>query len=158
MDSFDPFVNMLVILTVLSVTAERLTNLLKLQNPDLNDRKTDKKEERRREHRISLRTMAIGVLLAIVVKANFFEIMSSLQDPWSTLGWVRLDDYRWIRSPATVELSAFLYTLGGCLVTGLGLGFGSKFWHDLLGTVYELRSLARNKKDKQLLEMPAGPE
>ena len=158
MDSFDPFVNMLVILTVLSITAERLTNLLKLQNPDLNDRKPDKKEERRREHRISIRTMVVGVLLTILVKANFFEIMSNLQDPWSTLGWVRLDDYRWIRSPATVDLSAFLYTLGGCLVTGLGLGFGSKFWHDLLGTVYELRSLARNKKNKQLIEMPAKTE
>ncbi len=158
MDSFEPIINLLLVLTVLSITAERLTNLLKLQDDRLNERKPDKKAERTREYRISLRTMAIGVLLTILVKANFFEIMSNLQDPWSTLGWVRLEDYRWIRSPATVELSAFLYTLGGCFVTGLGLGFGSKFWHDLLGTVYEMRSLARNKKDKQLLEMTAKPE
>lgn len=157
MDSFEPIVNILVILSVLSITAERLTNLLKLQNTELNDRKPDRQEERRREHRISLRTTAVGVVLTILVKADFFEIMNNLQDPWSTLGWVRLDGYRWAQSPATMQLSAFLYTLGGCLVTGLGLGFGSKFWHDLLGSVYELRSLARNKKDKQLLDMPVKP-
>lgn len=157
MDSFEPIVNILVILSVLSITAERLTNLLKLQNTELNDRKPDRQEERRREYRISLRTTAVGVVLTILVKADFFEIMNNLQDPWSTLGWVRLDGYRWVQSPATMQLSAFLYTLGGCLVTGLGLGFGSKFWHDLLGSVYELRSLARNKKDKQLLDMPVKP-
>jgi hypothetical protein len=77
--------------------------------------------------------------------------MNHLEQPWETLGWVRLENYRWIRSSATASVASFVYTLGGCVITGVGLGFGSKFWHDLLGTLYEVRSIARNHKEKNLV-------
>ena len=150
MDSFQPLINLLVLLTTLSIAAERLTNLFKLRRETLKTRQVGDKE-RDREYAISFSTIWIGILLAILVKASFFEIMNHLDQPWETLGWVRLEDYRWIRSSATAGLASFVYTLGGCVITGIGLGFGSKFWHDLLGTLYEVRSIARNHKEQNLL-------
>ena len=37
MDTFEPMLNFLVVQTVLSVASERITNLIKLKNPDLSD-------------------------------------------------------------------------------------------------------------------------
>ena len=37
-ESFQPIINLLVLLTALSVAAERITNLVKLRNPDLRNR------------------------------------------------------------------------------------------------------------------------
>ena len=80
--------------------------------------------------------------------ANFFEVMTHLDNPWSTLGWVKIQDNYWTRSQALQNLGAFLTALVGSCFTGLGLGFGNKFWHDILGIVYEMRDKRRelNKK------------
>lgn len=46
--------------------------------------------------------------------------------------------------------------MGGCLVTRFALGFGSKFWHDLLGAVYELRDFARGANRRRSAEAAPG--
>jgi hypothetical protein len=144
METLQPLINLLVLLTALSLGAERVSNLVKLRNPNLKAKKPTYAEERDREHGIAGRTLLVGVILAVLVKADFFAILAHLDDPWRTLGWVQLSDYRWMRSPATANIGTFLYTLAGSVLTGIALSFGSKFWHDVLGTVYEVRSIARN--------------
>jgi hypothetical protein len=151
MDVFEPFVNLLVVFTLLSVTAERITNGLKMRQEELRIRKSDAADERERERAIGFRTLLVGVLLALLTKASLFEILVQLDHPWQALGWVRVADGGWTRSVALQSIGAFLYTFGGCVLTGLGLAFGSKFWHDLLGTVFEIRNIARMRS-----QTPAG--
>jgi hypothetical protein len=145
MSNFEPLINLLVLLTILSVVAERTSNVIKFRKPELRNRKVDPTEERQREGAIQAQTLKIGIVIAIIAKADMFSMLAHLDDPWSTLGWVRVIGVQWFQSPATQNAGAILYTLGGCALTGLALGFGSKFWHDLLSTVFELRTMARRK-------------
>jgi len=152
METLEPLVNLLILLTVLSVAAERATNILKLRNTDLQDSATSNLSEKEREHRITVRSIGLGVLLAILVKANLFEIMAQLDSPWQTLGWVEVTAGQWSRSAATAGLGPFLYALAGSAITGVALGFGSKFWHEILDTVFEIRGIAKGLRKKY----PAG--
>ena len=136
MEAFEPLINLLVLMSVLSIAAERLANAIKLRDPDLREKKTSARDEKERERRIAHGAVAASILLAIVVKADFFEILAHLEAPWDTLGWFRPTE-------ATTSVSRFLYTLCGTVVTGFSLGFGSKFWHDLLDLLYGVRTAIR---------------
>lgn len=143
MGSFEPMINLLVLLTIFSVIAERVTNILKLGKEELRTRGTSEDAERRREQSIQARSVVVGIVIALIAKADIFTMLSNLDEPWRTLGWVRVSGAQWFRSPATASVGTLLYTLGGCALTGFALGFGSKFWHDILGSVFELRDKAR---------------
>lgn len=133
MAAFEPLVNLVVLLSALSVAAERLANWMKLGDPDLREKKESPPEEKARERRIALRALAVSVALAVLVKADFFAILSNPEAPWDTLGWARPAGDGW-------TLSRLLQALAGTIVTGIALAFGSKFWHDVLDRVYGARS------------------
>jgi hypothetical protein len=145
MDTFAPMINLLVLMSVLSVAAERLANLLKLRDPGLREKPRGAREEKERERRIAERAMAVSILLALVVKADFFEILAHLDAPWRTLGWMRA------AGDATEGFSvpALLSTLGGAVVSGVALGFGSKFWHDTLDLVQGMRGTMRGATNQR---------
>lgn len=136
MDAFEPLINLLVLLGTLSIAAERLANLTKLAHPDLSCRRGSRTQEKDRERRIGTRVVVVSVLLAAAVKADFFAIVAHLDAPWDTLGW---SQDALPRSPAEV-----LGVLAGTILTGLSLGFGSKFWHDVLDLVYSVRTAVQN--------------
>ena len=136
MDAFAPVINLLVLLSALSVAAERLANAIKLRDPDLRKKRAGSGEEKDREQRIALRALLVAVLLAVVLKADFFQIVSHLQAPWETLGWAGAGH-------AASSSGQMLQAIGGMLVTGVALGFGSKFWHDVLDIVYGARNTVR---------------
>jgi len=46
MDVFEPLINLLVLMSVLSIAAERLANAIKLRDPDLRHKKTGAREEK----------------------------------------------------------------------------------------------------------------
>lgn len=146
MAPFEPMVNVLVLLSVLSFMAERVTNAWKLSNPTLSIRKVQAEAERDREKAIAGRTIIAGVVLALLVKANMLEIVANPTDPWGTIGWVTTREGAWFRSLALTSMGSFLYAVAGSALTGLALGFGSKFWHDTLGGIYELRSFVRDRR------------
>lgn len=157
METAEPFVNMLALLTMLSITAERLTNVFKMRRTDLRTRrKPGSDEERSRERAVQTRSVGMGILVAIVVKADIFSILAHLEDPWAVLGWVRVSEYQWMRSPALSDPGAFIYALVGCVITGVALGFGSGFWHDILGTVNEFKSMARKRGSVELANRGSG--
>ena len=133
MATFEPLINLLVLLSALSVAAERLANAIKLGHTDLREKKGNPQEEKARERRIAVRALAASMALAVFMKADFFEILSHLEAPWDTLGWVRPAGDKW-------TLSLFLQALSGTMVTGISLAFGSKFWHDVLDRVHGLRA------------------
>ena len=89
--------------------------------------------------------VCVGV--AVLVKANLFEILNSLDAPWQTLGWMELGDAKWSAAAALHSPSTALYAVLGSAVTGVALGFGSKFWHEALDGVLELRGIAKRLKE-----------
>jgi hypothetical protein len=139
MNTFEPAINLVVLLSVLSVAAERLANLVKPRHADHRESRdrVSRAGEKERERRIGNRVLVVSVLLAVAVKADFFAIVSHLDAPWDTLGWTRNAP---IRSPAEL-----LTTIVGTILTGLSLGFGSKFWHDVLDIVYGARDNLRRR-------------
>ena len=143
METFEPLINLLVLLTVLSITSERITNIIKLRNKDIASRRTTEGDEKDRELDISLRSIMVGIGLAVIMKANLFEILANMTEPWETMGWVKIDGETWSRALAGEGFGSFLYTLAGCTLTGVGLGFGSKFWHDILDSTNDLKNRLR---------------
>jgi hypothetical protein len=141
MAAFEPVINLLVLLSALSVAAERLANALKLGNPKARGsrRNASRAAEKERERRINLAVLRVSLILAFLVKADFFAILSHLEAPWETLGWVRPAAEGWLKSPALASWSRFLYAAAGTMLTGAAMGFGSTFWHDVLDIVYRAR-------------------
>ena len=149
MHVLEPTINLLVLLSVLSVAAERLANLVKPARADWDGPHGPPwgAVPGDRERRIANRVLAVSVLLALVVKADFFAIAARLDAPWETLGWTRA---------ATASPARLLTTILGTIVTGLSLGFGSKFWHDLLDIVYGARDNLRRHARGERVAIP-GP-
>ncbi|MCC6300129.1 MAG: hypothetical protein IT314_12595 [Anaerolineales bacterium] len=67
----------------------------------------------------------IGIVIALVMKINTFEI----------LGVLFPDD-------VIASLNTTVGHVGGMLATGLAASAGSSFWHDMLGRVRNLKNLA----------------
>jgi hypothetical protein len=145
MGSFDAFINVLTVLTVLSVAAERVTNVVKLRRHG--EWRAD--ADRQREFRITWTNIAIGAGLALTMKADLFAMLARADAPWSTLGWTTWDGTKWVRTDALQNVAGAAQAVLGSLVTGVSLGFGSKFWHDVLGIVLEMRTLVQNKATVQ---------
>lgn len=154
MSTLAPMINLVVLMLVLGLFTERLSNILKLRHPGLCKRKHNDFEEHRREYGIQLRTTIVGILFATLVKADLFSILTHLDAPWRTLGWVRVTGMQWFQSPATTSVGTILYAIVGCLFTGVVLASFAKLWHDLLDTVFEIRSVARRVRNGIL--MPDG--
>ncbi|SRR6266540_762395 len=148
MNSLEPFINLLILLTVLSIAAERATNFFKLRHPELRNPAEGVKHEKEREQRITFRSLLVGVALAVLVKANLFEILSSIDSPWDTLGWFQLGDSTWAPAAAAASFGTASYALLGSAITGIALGFGSKFWHEILDGVLELKGIAKKLRTK----------
>jgi hypothetical protein len=136
MDAFQPVINLLMLMSALSVAAERLANAVKLGNVALSEKRAGGREEKEREHQIARRVLVVSILVAVIVRADFFAILAHLEAPWGTLGWVPSRD-------AGRTASQLIQEAAGMIVTGFALGFGSKFWHDALDMVRRVRAERR---------------
>jgi hypothetical protein len=135
MGSLEPIINILTVLTVLSVAAERVTNVVKLRR----DSSWKANDSRQREFLITWSSALVGIAIAIAMKADLFAMLAHPDAPWSTLGWTQWNGTVWVRHPSVSSVSGVSQALLGSAMTGLSLGFGSTFWHDVLGIVLELR-------------------
>lgn len=160
METFQPLINLLVLFSVLSIAAERIANVVKLKDPKLRVSETDKvaltpnagleakqaalEAEKDREEAITWRAILVSIAVAALVKADFFEIMRHLDAPWETLGWVQATGAEWRQSYALNTFGQFAYAMTGSAITGVAMGFGSKFWHDMLDIVFQAREKLKN--------------
>ena len=156
MEALEPIINLLIFLTALSVAAERLTNVIKLRNPDLKDEKATKLTGKEREEQITNRGVLTGVALALVLKADLIGALNRLDAPWETLGWVRIHGSAWVWAPEATGVVTVFFAVLGCAITGTALGFGSKFWHEVLDAVLELRNMAKLRNQGTRSRLPGG--
>lgn len=149
MGSFEPFINVLTVLTVLSVAAERVTNFIKLRRHAA----WPEDDERTREFRITGCNIGVGIALALCAKADIFMMLARADAPWNTLGWTTWNGQHWVRSTAAADLAGIAQAVLGSVITGVSLGFGSQFWHDTLGLVLELRTKLRTRTPEAALQL-----
>ncbi|HSR40864.1 MAG TPA: hypothetical protein VLL48_01800 [Longimicrobiales bacterium] len=156
MEPFTPLINLLVVLSALSVAAERATNVFKLNRPRLATKGATRDEEKERERSITQASIAVSIGLALVMKGDFFALLVGLGTPWETLGWARMEGGMLVRADELSSAGAATLAVVGSVVTGFALGFGSKFWHDLLDIVFETRERIGAGADDTVAE-PSGP-
>ena len=147
---------------VLSLVVEKIGDFIKLNKENLRRRPPKAKkpedidEERVREGKILSISMLIGVILAFFLKADAVQILVS-GEPGEVIGWENVFVYNEdVVEQLSMSNAEYYYDLGfrgtfrkgvfswlfaiiGISITGVALSFGSKFWHDLIGVLYEVK-------------------
>ncbi|HKZ40940.1 MAG TPA: hypothetical protein VJ044_08250 [Candidatus Hodarchaeales archaeon] len=151
---------------VLSVVVEKIADFWKLWKAEIRVKEVNKADEKNREKRILSRNITVGIVLALFLKADAVQILVS-GEPSEVVGWERV---LFFNQESVYELSdtnfqyykdlscnstggrswiAWLFACVGILTTGVSLSFGSKFWHDLLGIIYEVKRSKEDVTDKK---------
>jgi hypothetical protein len=134
--NMDKIINLVMFLLILSLITEKISDFIKLQFPDLCHEKKDMGQETKRQSNIQLITILIGIGVALVSNANLFDLF---KESFPQL-WARYAMY----SPTfNVCFSIF-----GCILTGFFLSTGSKFFHDLLSMLSEVKNLKKKLNEK----------
>lgn len=122
-----------------------------------------KDQQPRVEFAITKLSLLVGFLLALLFHADLFKILGGKNPPHEVLHWgkglVNFKDCLWnlIVKHNTEAWDSFKPLIGpcietffGCLATGFLLTFGSKFFHDLLEILYEIKRAKRNLEDERV--------
>lgn len=120
-------------LFMLSLITEKISNFIKLSFPTLFTKFEDSLLDKKRERNIQLLTALIGIGVALICNADFFVLIKQNGS---------------IAPLTKLEIEGII----GCIVTGLFLSQGSKFIHDLLGTVLYYKNIKKSLYCKQKIE------
>ncbi|MFN4315687.1 MAG: hypothetical protein ACK4E0_15410 [Chitinophagaceae bacterium] len=162
-DSESSTIQLLLLMFILTLIAERIANFFKFYWSDTRTgsgkanrfrklfgfgnmarKRNDEAEEKNREYRILKVSILFGCVTAIIFRADLFAILHNLDDPSSNLGWETMQQ---------CSLGAILITIVGCCFTGVFLSFGSKFWHDLIDLILQIKNYKRMLTKEGLKEM-----
>lgn len=145
---FENVINATLVLFILSLITEKVANFIKLHSTRLAIPQNSLLFEISRTRAIQKRTIVIGIVIAVLCKANLFNIFNTE----SPLFWVRNDlpfftseVFDWNENFGWVEFIGILF---GSALTGLFLSFGSKFFHDLLDLLLEAKNLKRKLAER----------
>ncbi len=157
MDIFQQIIQLVTILFLLSMVCERIADFLKhylSESHVFNIQKgffkvgdtltkfpQDDLKEQERAFRIFKINVCSGILLAFILKGDLIKIFNNITDPAKTLGWNNLEDYTKFIDWALLPF--------GIILTGLFISFGSKFWHDLLDLLYQIKNTKRVLSDAE---------
>jgi uncharacterized membrane protein YgcG len=130
------FRSVLAMLSVLGMFVAIVTNIWRFGNIDLTGRWANMRG-------IYGRAIAVGVVLAALLRANIIDILQNPEGPALMLGWLAAPWSQY--AGATEKIVGTVEEVFGILVTGVVLAFISKFWNDLFDIVYEVKRWLRGK-------------
>ncbi len=146
----DAAVSISIILFILSMINERISNFIKLQFSDKKlfwinvgnlRSKTDNDEtEDDRTKRILALNVICGTLVALALRADLISILGNLEKPYEVIGWDK---------PVPNQVGEWLMLILGTFLTGCFLSLGSKFWHDLLDLLFYTKNLKSKLVDER---------
>ncbi len=130
------FRSVVAMLMVLSMFVTVITTLLRQGNLDLTGRYANMR-------RVYKRSIIVGVILAAILRANIFDILQNPESPALFLGWLSLPwgEYAGI----TEKVIGIVEEFAGILVTGVVLAFLSRFWNELIDSMFEFKRWMRGK-------------
>lgn len=118
-----------IILLILSLITEKISNIVKLQKGSWSYKKGTEHEEKIRENKIQIITLIVGVIVALTAKANLFLLFNK--------------DFKLFWTDVPLE-GSILSDIVGSIICGLFLSFGAKLFHDLLDMLIQVKM--RNRK------------
>jgi hypothetical protein len=126
----DSLITIVIMLFVLSLISERIATLIKLYLPATRIKGKTEAEESVRERKIIWLSLLSGLITAAALKADLIQILQQMNktDAPALLGW---QDF---------ELRALPRTIFGIMISAGFLSFGSKFWHDLIDILLEIKN------------------
>jgi hypothetical protein len=141
-------------LFILSMVSERIVSFIKLRSvegksflfivvpskTESSSRWTDTVEEAKREKSILAINLTIGFLVAIAAHANFFDMFSNNS---TIVGW----DFS-----AEFDFKRVIPELIGCILTGMFISLGSKFWHDVVDLIFQIKNHKQKLNEKATIE------
>ena len=155
MDMLQQIIQLITILFLLSMVCERIADFLKYYISEshvfkihkdffkvgdtLTKYPNDESKEKARVFRILKINAWSGILLAAILKADLIKIFNNITEPTKALGWNNLENYK-----TFVDWGLLPF---GIVLTGLFISFGSKFWHDLLDLLYQIKNTKRVLSD-----------
>ena len=149
MDMLQQIIQLVTILFLLSMVCERIADFLKhylcgSEFFGIGDTVTkfsnESIEEQARTYRILKINVWCGIITAAILKADLIKIFNNIQSPGDTIGWNNITEYKAID---------YVFLIPGIVLTGLFISFGSKFWHDLLDILYEVKNTKRVLSDPE---------
>lgn len=149
----EKFITLVTALLTLSLISERVINWLKLhfgqlgkrllfftsRGEDISKRSDDPVFNTIRERKILGLNIVVSVVVALLMNANVFDLLS-LSEPTMHFGWKGI---HWGAIPITGIFFNLFYSITGCILGGMCMSMGSKFWHDLLGILLSTKNLRK---------------
>lgn len=159
--ALDKGISIAIMLFLLSMISERIVTWFKLQfgqrghfligfstkEEDLTTRTDDPDMETTRERRILGLNLVISILIALASHADLFAIMTA-DAPFSTLGWSAAS-----AQESLTTLWLFLEMIFGCILVGMFISLGSKFWHDTLDMLLAVKNIKQKLGDSSTFEV-----
>lgn len=134
----DTAIQPIVVLLILSLITEKIANFVKLQFRTLSVKAETDEGERIRERRIQYISIIAGITVALVCKANLFLLFKN--------------DFNLFWTSQPIEGEDIFSNIIGALISGFFLSLGSKFFHDLLDMILQIKNLKRKLNDKADME------
>jgi len=158
----EEYIGFVILLFFLSMICERVADFLKHYLSEVNSGwgykikkilkigdlitkgKTNNIQEEKRYYRILKINIWCGFVTAWALHADIFTIINKINDPFEAIGWKNITwiwEENWIwKGSMAYEWIVFLI---GCFATGCFISFGSKFWHDLLDILLQIKNYRR---------------
>jgi hypothetical protein len=161
MDMLSKSIAIVTVFFILSLISERFITWFKLYffkkgntllglfnwEKDYSVKTDDPAFEKEREQRILALNISLSILIAFLIHANLFTLLK--YDPTTCLGW---QDFK-LNSGDKFDWSLFFLELIGCIIGGLLMSLGSKFWHDTLDMLFYAKNLKEKLGDKETFKM-----
>lgn len=136
----DGIISLAATLFILSMISERIVNFIKLefsnrkflfwQFGNLKDIEDNDDGEDKRDKRLIGLNIVFGSIIALLIRADLINILKDAEHPGNTLGWdTFVKQLPW----------SGITLLPGCFLTGCFLSLGSKFWHDLVDLLLQVK-------------------
>jgi hypothetical protein len=159
--AMDKGIAVAIMLFLLSMISERVVTWITLQfgqrghslpgfstkEEDLTIKTADPDKEKSRERKILGLNLTISILIALLSHADLFAIMTA-NSPFSTLGWAAES-----AGHSFTDFWLFLEMVFGCVLVGMFISLGAKFWHDLLDMLLAVKNIKQKLADSPTYEV-----
>jgi len=118
-------------------------NFINLFNPFKNIKKNSiGVEKSTKDKEITLLSFTIGFIIALLFKSNLFDLFNTKLSEIAPINLNAIFETWDLFNP---NYTPKLITFPGIIATGFFLSFGSKFFHELLDLLFQIRSLRKKK-------------
>lgn len=162
-DFLDALIAIAIILFILSVIVEKITQLIRQYSPfikprpgrrsrglrsywrNIRQRQTGNKQiDKKIEREVTSLSFTIGLVIAFIFKVDLIALFKN-PDPASQLFWDP-NIYGYFKAHSFWHAVLLLISI---VLTGFFLAFGSKFFHDLVDTLLQIKNLKRKLVDEE---------